>query len=433
MVTLCLLLLFAGIQAQTTQQPTHNPSRPDIYGLINLLYLKADANLDSHITEDELSDVFKGFDKNGDGTVTNAEFVELWMQLTSQTSALANAYFHLADLNDDKIINLHDFGPIYHVFDLNHDGSVSGREFATKWEDIIRETPFAVLFERADTDKDEFLSHNEFRNLFSSFDSNSDGLVNNQEFDNGWSHADFALMSDADMLFADIDKNGDGNITGHSDMDKLFTTYDSNGDGKLALQEVIQVTSILFNILIRSVIRVRLCVCPDVRISLIRKRHCHFCQFLSRSVLRSLDRKMISYLLLGCLFTVSVLGDEGLNAVNLFHTVDINKDDKLTRTELDAVFLLFDTDNNTEVTPTEFVADWLKFNLGGTPQAQTLFTRADTNDDGVLDVKDVPAIFAYFDQDGNGSVDISEFLTQWGELMLHPAGVDNAVVDIATG
>lgn len=42
-----------------------SPSRPDIYGLINLLYIKADANLDSHITEDELADVFKGFDKNG--------------------------------------------------------------------------------------------------------------------------------------------------------------------------------------------------------------------------------------------------------------------------------------------------------------------------------------------------------------------------------
>lgn len=55
----------------------------------------------------------------GDGTVTNAEFVELWMTLTSQTKALANAYFHLADLNDDKIINIHDFDPIYHVFDLN--------------------------------------------------------------------------------------------------------------------------------------------------------------------------------------------------------------------------------------------------------------------------------------------------------------------------
>ena len=37
---------------------------------------------------------------------------------------------------------------------------------------IIRETPFAVLFERADADKDEFLSAAEFGHFFSSFDVN---------------------------------------------------------------------------------------------------------------------------------------------------------------------------------------------------------------------------------------------------------------------
>ena len=40
-------------------------SQPDIYGLINILYLKADVNRDGHITQDELSGVFTGFDSNG--------------------------------------------------------------------------------------------------------------------------------------------------------------------------------------------------------------------------------------------------------------------------------------------------------------------------------------------------------------------------------
>lgn len=52
------------------------------------------------------------------------------------------------------------------------------------------------------------------------------------------------------------------------------------------------------------------------------------------------------------------------------------------------------------MTPTEFVAAWQKFNLGGPQDAQTLFTRADTNDDGIIDAKDIPAIFAFFDQNG---------------------------------
>jgi hypothetical protein len=54
-----------------------------------------------------------------------------------------------------------------------------------------------------------------------------------------------------------------------------------------------------------------------------------------------------------------------------------------------------------KVTPDEFVADWQTFNLGNQQEAQTLFTRADTNDDGFIDSNDIPAIFAFFDQDGN--------------------------------
>jgi len=37
---------------------------------------------------------------------------------------------------------------------------------------IIRETPFAVLFERSDSNTDELLTHGEFRHFFGSFDSN---------------------------------------------------------------------------------------------------------------------------------------------------------------------------------------------------------------------------------------------------------------------
>ena len=55
----------------------------------------------------------------GDGNVTANEFVDLWKALTGQTTELANAYFHLADLTDDKVINHADYGLLYHVFDLN--------------------------------------------------------------------------------------------------------------------------------------------------------------------------------------------------------------------------------------------------------------------------------------------------------------------------
>ena len=41
--------------------------------------------------------------------------------------------------------------------------------------------------------------------------------------------------------------------------------------------------------------------------------------------------------------------DEGQREVVLFHKVDTNQDDQLTRAELDAVFLLFD--NNSKLCP----------------------------------------------------------------------------------
>jgi len=37
---------------------------------------------------------------------------------------------------------------------------------------IVRETPFAVLFERSDSNQDEFLSRGEFHAFFNSFDTN---------------------------------------------------------------------------------------------------------------------------------------------------------------------------------------------------------------------------------------------------------------------
>ena len=57
--------------------------------------------------------------------------------------------------------------------------------------------------------------------------------------------------------------------------------------------------------------------------------------------------------------------------------------------------------DDTRVTPDEFTDVWVNvFKMGGTDEAQTLFTRADENDDGVIDIKDIPAIFSFFDENG---------------------------------
>uniref|UniRef100_A0A194ANK5 Putative insoluble matrix shell protein 5-like protein n=1 Tax=Pinctada fucata TaxID=50426 RepID=A0A194ANK5_PINFU len=196
------------------------------------------------ISEPELEDVYHGFDLNNDGHVTKAEFVGLWTSLTHQNQEHAEAYFYLADLNDDNIIDEHDLNPLYNVFDLDGDGSVTAQEFAQKWVGIIMEIPVAVLFERSDVNKDNHLTSQEFSKFFSSFDQNSDNSVNKQEFENGWTKAGFGLMAEADTFFAKLDLDQNGALNGQ-DMTQLFTKYDLNKDNMMMILEATQMSLLL--------------------------------------------------------------------------------------------------------------------------------------------------------------------------------------------
>ncbi|XP_052787773.1 insoluble matrix shell protein 5-like [Mya arenaria] len=140
---------------------------------------------------------------------------------------------------------------------------------------------------------------------------------------------------------------------------------------------------------------------------------------------------MFVFVLAALYLFVTVRCDQGQPEVLLFNKVDTNHDDKLTRVELDDVFLLFDKNKDNEVTPDEFTDGWVNvFQIGSSDEAGTLFTRADTNDDGYIDMKDIPTIFSFFDENGDGSVDIDEFLTEMGNLELSPPDESNVSVDI---
>jgi len=103
----------------------------------------------------------------------------------------------------------------------------------------------------------------------------------------------------------------------------------------------------------------------------------------------------------------------------LFNQADKNQDGELTESDLRVIFLDFDVNNDSQITEKEFETDWTTvFHLGNTDEAHTLFARADINDDNVLNDKDLPGIFAYFDMDGDNLVSMSEFLTQWADLQL---------------
>ncbi|VDI79448.1 Hypothetical predicted protein [Mytilus galloprovincialis] len=200
----------------------------DLYGVINVLYLKADRDANGIITIPELDGVYQGFDVNHDGTVTKQEFVSFWQLLTHQSKEHSEAYFYLADLNDDGIINSKDLAPLHHVFDLDGNGNVTAKEFGEKWMGIIRETPFTVLFVRSDLNKNNLLNKTEYNNFFISFDADHDGKVSKSEIETAWKANGFAdTVKDSDILFDKLDNNHDGFLSS-SDMSHWFNVYDTN-------------------------------------------------------------------------------------------------------------------------------------------------------------------------------------------------------------
>ena len=62
-------------------------------------------------------------------------------------------------------------------------------------------------------------------------------------------------------------------------------------------------------------------------------------------------------------------------------------------------FLFIQDDH--QVTKTEFDTDWVTtFAIGNHKESAALFSKADVNDDGVIDKQDLPGIFSFFDTDG---------------------------------
>ncbi|XP_063419950.1 uncharacterized protein LOC134705124 [Mytilus trossulus] len=133
-------------------------------------------------------------------------------------------------------------------------------------------------------------------------------------------------------------------------------------------------------------------------------------------------------------FLAGILADsEPQREQILFEKVDKNLDGYLTRAELDSVFLLFDTNGDTNITKQEFDTDWISlYKLGTQKEANVLFDKADANDDLIIDAADLPFIFKFFDANSDNTVSIDEFLTQWGQLTLMAFGTAPTVTADST-
>lgn len=97
----------------------------------------------------------------------------------------------------------------------------------------------------------------------------------------------------------------------------------------------------------------------------------------------------------------------------LFKKLDNNTDDNVSFGEIKRIFTAMDLDEDGKATKTEFITLFLANSIGHAKNAMKLFSRIDTNNDGLLDLVDFRRFYSYFDTDGDNKVNEVEFVTTW--------------------
>ncbi|KAL5011715.1 hypothetical protein ScPMuIL_010266 [Solemya velum] len=104
------------------------------------LFQMADQNQNYNLTDAEFHDIFSMFDIDPkDGVVTSHEFVEHWLQRRLGGPMEAVVLFNHLDVNRDGIINgERDLTGLFKMFDRNGDHSISQSEFVIQWVKISK-------------------------------------------------------------------------------------------------------------------------------------------------------------------------------------------------------------------------------------------------------------------------------------------------------
>ncbi|KAL3882789.1 hypothetical protein ACJMK2_029152 [Sinanodonta woodiana] len=127
-----LFCIFTGIHS--------NPGKPTIPDDSNVrkLFQAVEGNSTAgYITEDRVHELFFQFDLNGDGHVSEQEFLKEWSILNLGREDHASFLFQQVDTDRDGQLSQNpDISRVYSFFDTNGDHRVSEDEFLTIWYSI---------------------------------------------------------------------------------------------------------------------------------------------------------------------------------------------------------------------------------------------------------------------------------------------------------
>lgn len=219
------------------------------------------------------------------------------------------------------------------------------------------------------------------------------------------------LESEADVVFSEIDANGDGSISNNelrdyllsagyapASADKLFDLFDTDADGQLSLQELREAFARYEE--------------PEARKELLRTLNTARVHADADSFFAAIDEDgdgSISSAELG--IHLSQIGYAETATEKFFEVLDVNSDGGISRQELREAFVRYEDPA-------------LRAALGlGTAEADTIFDRIDTDSDGQLSKAEVCAyleekgfdtqtaadtIFKTLDADDNGTISRDE-------------------------
>ena len=348
------------------------------------------------ISDSELETVFALGDLDGDGEISMSEFVRIMSPLAG------NAVNRFRNCFKD----IYDLVAAFRKIDSNADGSISIQELAAGMRDMrmsFSNEETNAMFSAADINQDGEICYTEFVSLIipsagdalSKFRKSFTGIKNAQEAFNR-----FDADGDQEITFEELAKGMGGNFSSN-EIKAVFALGDTDQDGQISFLEFAKL------------------VIPAAADALTKFWKC----FRDLKVIRQAFKQFDA---------------DNDGAISRTEVIDGMKRSgrNFSAEEIDALFLLADSDNNGQIDFPEFALIMiptaperimkLKKIYKTQSAVETAFKKFDANNDGAIDYnemrnglkgsgilltdQEIETIFAVADQDGDGEVCMNEFV-----------------------
>jgi calmodulin len=378
---------------------------------VKAAFVQYDVNKDGNISMKELEDgmvqtgqfsfdearqAFEIADINGDGEIDIAEFVQVMFPTAAEIVSNLRKCFN----------SMEDVETTFNSWDLNKDGSISYTELkqaVSKTSAKLSEEEMNAIFVIGDIDQNGEIDLEEFKRLM--MPTSSDVVAKFR--------AIHKTVHDVQLAFKKFDADGDGSI----DRQELTQALNNSGT-KFTLQEI----NVIFNaadidkdgaVDYEEFIGL---MCPSAS-DIVSK---------FRSLYRSIEEVRAAFK------RFDANGDGALSKDELAAAMK-SSGQSYSSIEINAIFSLGDVDGDGEITISEFVTlmspsasevlQKLRKNYKNINDVKKAFKAIDTNNDGLLskdemktsggnqfDNEDVNAIFELGDVNGDGEIDLGEFI-----------------------